>query len=139
MTSDVRRVARLCVVLAVVIILYWVAWFTHRSLVASETTRVYVNFEQAFPLADGFIVVFLLLSAYALWRRAHWALLTLLMGAGAGFYLGGMDVLFDLEHGIWTKGANGVVELAINVVTFVAALALSTWSWRHRGALAPSE
>jgi hypothetical protein len=50
-----------------------------------------------------------------------------------------MDVLFDLEHGIWTKGANGVVELAINVVTFVAALALSTWSWRHRGALAPSE
>jgi hypothetical protein len=66
-------------------------------------------------------------------------LFTLLLGAGAGFYLGGMDVLFDLEHGIWTKGANGVVELAINVVTFVAALALSTWSWRHRGALAPSE
>jgi len=121
-----------CCALATIVVLYWVLWFAHRSLVASETTGVYVNFEQAFPLADGFIVLFLLLSAWALRRRSPAALLFLLMGAGAGFYLGGMDVLFDLEHGIWSHGANGAIELVINVLTFAASASIARWTWRHR-------
>ena len=121
-----------CCALAAIIVTYWVLWFVHRSLVASETSSVYVNFEQAFPLADGFIVVFLLLSAWALRRRSPTALLYLLLGAGAGFYLGGMDVLFDLEHGIWSHGANGVIELAINVLTFAAAWSIARWTWHRR-------
>jgi hypothetical protein len=118
--------------LAVIIALYWVLWYSHRSFVASENTRVYVNFEQSFPLADGFIVACLLLSARALRRRSPTAVLFLLVGAGAGFYLCAMDVLFDLEHGIWVKGANGVVELCINVATLLAATALTRWTWSHR-------
>jgi len=121
-----------CYALAAIIVLYWVAWFTHRSLVASETNTVYVNFEQAFPLADGFVVVFLLLSARALHQQASSAVLFLLMGAGAGFYLGGMDVLFDLEHGIWSHGANGIVELAINIVTFATSFLIARWTWTRR-------
>lgn len=38
-----------CCTLALVIVLYWVAWFSHRSLVASETNAAFVNVEQAFP------------------------------------------------------------------------------------------
>jgi hypothetical protein len=124
-----------CDVLAAIIVLYWVAWFSHRSLVASQHTRVYVNFEQAFPLADGFIVACLVLAAMSLRRGWPRALLFLLLGAGGGFYLFSMDVLFDLEHGIWFKGANGAIEFAINVLTLCAAIALTRWTWSHRHAL----
>lgn len=133
-----RRLIGACLTLAAVIAAYWALWFTHRSLVASSTGSVYVNFEQAFPLADAFIVLFLLLSARALARRSPSAVLFLLLGAGAGFYLGGMDVLFDLEHDIWSRGANGLVELAINIVTFVAATSIARWVWSHRRALDPA-
>ena len=104
---------------------------------ASENSKLYVNFEQAFPLADGFIVACLVLAAISLQRRAPTALLFLLVGTGAGFYLCAMDVLFDLEHGIWGKGANGVVELCINVLTLLAASVLSRWTWSHRRELDP--
>jgi hypothetical protein len=125
-------------VLAIIIVLYWVFWYAHRSLVASERSRVYVSFEDAFPLADGFIVACLVLAAVSLRRRASTALLFLLVGAGAGFYLCALDVLFDLEHGIWFKGANGVVELAINVLTLLAATVLTRWTWLHRRELDPT-
>jgi hypothetical protein len=133
--GDRRRLIWICGAIAVVIVAYWTAWFTHRSLVASASGAVYVDFEQAFPLADGFIVLFLLLGARALRRHSANAVLFLLLGAGAGFYLGGMDVLFDLEHGIWSHGANGLVELVINIVTFAASAYFSSWVWSHRRAL----
>ncbi len=135
MTPSIRRLIKICYLLALMIVAYWVLWFAHRSLVASENTRVYMNFEQAFPLADGFIVSFLLLSAWALRRGSSLAVLFLLLGAGSGFYLGGMDVLFDLEHGIWLKGSNGIIELCINIATFVAATTLARFTWRARRAL----
>ncbi len=134
-----RRLIGACLAVATLIVAYWVAWFAHRSLVASSSSALYVGFEQAFPLADGLIVVFVLLGARALHRRSSSAVLLLLLGAGAGFYLGAMDVLFDLEHAIWSRGANGLVELAINIVTFAASLFFSTWVWRHRRELDPPE
>lgn len=132
-----RRLIWACWAVAGVIVAYWVMWFAHRSLVAASSGSLYVGFEQAFPLADGLIVVFVLLGARALSRRAPSAVLLLLLAAGAGFYLAGMDVLFDLEHGVWSRGANGLVELAINIVTVAASLFFSSWVWSHRRELDP--
>jgi hypothetical protein len=56
----------------------------------------------------------------------------LLAAGGAGIYLFRMDVSYDLEHGIWGKGANGVGELVINLVTLTPALRPAlTWVRRH--------
>ena len=66
-------------------------------------------------------------------RRA--ALFWLLAGGGAGLYLFGMDVLYDLEHGIWGKGADGATELAINVLTLALSLFVLRWSWVHHAEL----
>jgi hypothetical protein len=41
-----------------------------------------------------------------------------LAGGGAGLYLFGMDELYDLEHGVRGKGAHGVIQLVINVLTW---------------------
>jgi hypothetical protein len=43
-----------------------------------------------------------------------------------------MDTLYDIEHGIWGKGANGLVELGINIVTVGLSLAILGWTWRRR-------
>ena len=46
-----------------------------------------------------------------------------------------MDLLYDLENGIFTSGSGGVVEAAIVAVTGIFSVTILTWSWRHRGAL----
>src|ERR1035438_5662686 len=45
---------------------YWVAWFTHRSLVASETSVPYLQFEEAFPLADAWLALSMTAAAFCL-------------------------------------------------------------------------
>ena len=131
-----RRMVVLLLVVAVVVVAYWALWFGHRSLVASESRPAYVEFENAFPLADAWLVVALVGSAHALWRRRPAALGWLLAGGGAGLYLFCMDVLYDLEHGIWGKGGNGITELCINVATVTLSLGILRWAWRRRDALA---
>ena len=116
-------------------VLYWTLWFGARSTVASETTHAYYDFENAFPLADAWLFVCLVAGAYALWRRRPSALFWLLAGGGAGLYLFAMDVLYDLEHGIWAKGGGGLFELFINIVTAVVSIALLRWAWRRRESL----
>ena len=130
-----KRVIVLLCVASGVMAAYWVAWFAHRSLVASATGTPYTWFENAFPAADGLLIVFMLLAARALRRRQPTALLWLLLGSGGGLYLFLMDVLYDLEHGIWGRGANGLVELGINIVTLAVATFLGRWSWQRRDAL----
>ena len=127
--------AVLLVVVAVVIAAYWLAWVVHRSLVGVETTVPYVQFEDGFPLADGCLALCLVAGAFTLVRRGKSALLWLLAGGGAGLYLFCMDDLYDLQHGIWGKGGNGVTELVINVLTLVLSLFVLRWTWTRREAL----
>lgn len=117
-------------------VLYWVVWFTDRSLVASSTDKAYESFENAFPVADGWLALSCVLAARALVRRTPSALLWLLCAGSAGLYLAGMDVLYDLENGIWWDGgAGGAIELGINVITVAGSLIALVLGWRHRSAL----
>lgn len=134
--SERRRVIVVLVAGAVLMVAYWTAWYADRSLVASNHRPAYYEFENAFPLADGWLTVALLGAAWTLSRRSPFALFWLLAGGGAGLYLFGMDVLYDLENGIWwNSGAGGVIELCINLVTLVVSVWLLRWSWQRRKAL----
>ena len=131
-----RVVSRVLIVSAVVMVAYWVLWFAARGTVASNSRPAYYEFENAFPVADAWITWCLLAAWLTLRRGRPLALLWLIAGGGAGLYLFGMDVLYDLEQGIWWRsGAGGVIELGINVVTLAVSLGLLTWAWRHRTAL----
>jgi hypothetical protein len=120
---------------AVLDVAYWLLWYTSRSVVASDTTKGYYDFEQAFPLADLWLLVGLVAAFVAIVRGSHWALFWLLVGGGAGLYLGCMDTLYDVEHGIWSRGAGGAIELSIVIITFVFGVSLLRWSWRRRHSL----
>jgi len=134
--AERRRVVVVLVLAVVLVVAYWVTWYAARSAVASNSRSAYYEFENAFPLADGWLVLASAAAAWSLTRRSPAALFWLIAGGSAGIYLFGMDVLYDLENSIWwDSGAGGVVELGINVVTLVVSAWLMTWAWRRRTAL----
>ena len=132
-----RLVAAALVVATVAMATYWTLWFADRALVESETARSYLQFENAFPLADGWLTLCLLGAVVSLARRSTLALFWLLAGGGAGLYLFCMDVLYDAEHDIWAHGAGGVIEAVINALTVTLSATLLSWAWRHRRDLDP--
>jgi hypothetical protein len=128
-----RLIMALLIGTIVVDVAYWSIWFTHRSWLASDPSQAYTDFENAFPLADAWLGLCALLSIITLVRRKAAALLWLIATGSAAAYLLGMDVLYDLEHGVWWgSGAEGWIELGVNLATAVVAGVLLSWSWRHR-------
>ncbi|MEY2399873.1 MAG: hypothetical protein QOJ00_3047, partial [Actinomycetota bacterium] len=55
--ADRRRVTIAALIGVAIMVAYWTAWYADRSLVASESTKAYYDFENAFPAADGWIAV----------------------------------------------------------------------------------
>jgi hypothetical protein len=118
------------------LVAFWVIWFfVDRSWLASQDTVPYYVFENAFPAADAWLAACCGLGAWALYKRKAIALLWLLTGGSASLYLGLMDVLFDVQNGIYAAHGNVgavVTEVAINVSTF----GIGAWSlyfgWQHR-------
>ena len=114
-------------------VLYWVLWYAARGAVASNTSTAYYEFENAFPLADAWLCVCLVLAGWAIVRRSGAAMLWLGAAGGTAIYLFGMDVLYDVEQQVWWhSGAGGWIELAINVLTLTLGAVLLTWTWRRR-------
>jgi hypothetical protein len=135
---ELRRLTLAGVVALVVLVAYWTLWYAARDVVASEKTPAYDDFENAFPLADAWLGLCVLLAVRAVRRSSPTALLWLLTGGGAGVYLFCMDVLYDLEHGIYASGAGGVIELGINLLTGGFSLWFLRWAWTRRDALLSS-
>ena len=131
-----RRLAGVLVIVIVLLVAYWTAWYADRSLVASNTRSAYYEFENAFPLADGWLAFCCVGALAALRSGSPAALLWLLLAGGAGIYLFCMDALYDVEHGIWwSSGAGGVIELAINLLTIGVSVWFLRWTWQRRDAL----
>jgi hypothetical protein len=127
----------LVVVAFVALVAYWVVWFfVDRAVLASDTTDSYYAFENAFPAADGWLAMACAATAWTLVKRRRSALFWLLVGGSSAIYLGLLDVLFDLENGIYRAptgdwGAVGT-ELVINAYSLgVGAWALA-FGWRNR-------
>jgi hypothetical protein len=131
-----RRTVEAMLVVAIVLdVAYWSIWFTQRDWIASEHRQAYYEFENAFPIADLWLGVACVLALVTLRRRQESALFWLLSAGSAGLYLFAMDVLYDIENGIFGKGGGGAFEAVIVVLEVVFAVTILTWSWRHRGQL----
>jgi hypothetical protein len=130
-----RRVIGVLVAGALALVIYWVAWLLNRSLMASDTRPASYEFEAAFALADGWLVFCLLAAARALAARRPTALLWLLAAGGAGGFLLGMDVLYNLQHGVWFASRRGLVELLRNLATLAGTVGVFAWAWPRRSEL----
>ncbi|MEP7052350.1 MAG: hypothetical protein ABJB12_18430, partial [Pseudomonadota bacterium] len=118
---------------------YWVIWFgVNRDWLASAHTESYYAFENSFPVADAWMTLAGLAAISALLRRRASALLWSVAAGAISIYLGLMDVLFDLENGIYRSGDTSgvIVEIVINVLTLSMGLVVLSWAWRSRRELA---
>jgi hypothetical protein len=130
-----RRLVEVGLVVAIVLdVAYWAVWFTDRDVLASSHREAYYEFENAFPLADFWLWVAVLFALISLLQSRPSAYFWLTCAGAAGLYLFGMDFLYDVEHGIFVKGAGGVIEACIVAVTLVFSLALLWFAWTRRDA-----
>jgi hypothetical protein len=117
----------------VAIIAYWTIWFAgDRSWLASLHTPAYYAFENAFPLADAWLALAAAAAAITLRANRPSAAFWLIAAGSAALYLAGMDILFDLENGVYTAPDRAAVatEIAINLYSLgLGGWALAT-GWR---------
>ncbi|WP_134739668.1 hypothetical protein [Nocardioides sp. 503] len=125
-----RRTVEVMLVGAIVLdVAYWSIWFTDRDVLASEHRAAYYEFENAFPLADLWLGVVCVLALVALRSERPSAPFWLVAAGSAGMYLFGMDLLYDLEHGIFAAGGGGAVEAVIVAVTLVFSVTVLRFAW----------
>jgi len=116
-------------------IAYWVVWFgVDREILASAHTESYYAFENSFPVADAWMTLTGLAAIVALFRRRASALLWSIAAGTTSIYLGCLDVLFDLENGIYRSvdSSGVVVEVVINVLTLAMGVVVLVWAWQKR-------
>jgi hypothetical protein len=130
-----RRVVGALLTGAVLLVLYWAAWLLDRSLLASDTRPAYYEFEAAFALADAWLAFCLVAAARALAARRASALLWLLAAGGSAGFLLAVDVLYNLQHGVWFASQRGLTELVRNLATAAGTVGLFAWTWPRRAEL----
>jgi FtsH-binding integral membrane protein len=130
-----RRVVYALLTGAALLVLYWAAWLLDRTLLAADTRPAYYEFEGAFVLADVWLAGCLVAGARALTARRSSALLWLLAAAGAGGFLLAVDVLYNLQHGVWFASQRGLTELLRNLATGAGTVGLFAWTWPRRAEL----
>ena len=115
--------------------LYWILFFTSGAVQASEH-RCYLVFERAFPAADAWGIATSLLAVRGLWRGTSAAVLFGIATGSAMIFLGLMDVLYNLENGMYAVvNPEMAAEIGINLFSLLVGPSTIAWVWRHRRAL----
>jgi hypothetical protein len=113
-------------------VLYWIIFFTSGALRTSQDAG-YLGFEAAFPAADAWLAAASIACAEGLRRRRSWAVLHGIAAGSALIYLGLMDTLYSLEHGMYLHlTAEMCAEIAIELTCFVFGPFLMWYVWHHR-------
>lgn len=113
---------------------YWLEFFTTGKVKTSDD-QSYFDFERAFPLADAYMAGAFALAAHNLRRQRLDAVPTGIAAGSAMVFLGGMDLLYDLQH---RKFAERTPEMAVEAgivafsLVFGPATMLRLWRARHR-------
>ena len=134
----VNFVIGFAILIVVVIVFFWTTWFLAPEMIQARSPdapdyQIYVSFEQAFILADCWVAISLLIGLAGLWRMRDWGFLFTLLAGGGGIFLGLMDLLYDLQHGMFVPfTAEAATELIIVVLTLSLTPLAIYLLWRHR-------
>jgi hypothetical protein len=112
-----RAHALLMLVAAVGTTAYWVAYFTNGATQVRADAE-YLAFEDAFPLADGWMTLCFLLGARGLWRGHASGVRWGLCAGSAMIFLGCMGLLYDLQHGHFRGPPSPALLAEVVVLTY---------------------
>ena len=120
---------------------YWVVWFLipggQQSLAAMPGELCHATFENAFPVADAWMAFCAAIAGWQLLQGHARAIPWLYMAGSAGIYLFSMDVLYDLQNGVYlsisdpTISGAVITEIIVNLGTLVFAAWSLRWAWRN--------
>ena len=136
--GGINFVIGLEILVIVGVVLYWTTWFLAPEFIQSRSVdapdyQIYVNFEQAFPLADSWLAIAALIGVVGLWRMRDWGFLFSLLTGSSAIFLGFMDLLYDLQHGMFIPFTlEASIELLIVLLLLLLAPIQIYLLWRHR-------
>ena len=112
---------------------YWIAFFAGGETLHSSETDAYLAFEHAFPAADAWMAACAAAAAVGLARRRPWGVLAGVAAGSAIVFLGLLDVLFNLEHGLYRVRSGAMAaEIVINVFCLGIGPFFLWYFWRYR-------
>lgn len=127
--------AIILIIFALGTVAFWIEFFTSGAVSMSDRPA-YIEHEQSFPLADGYMVVCLLTCAVGLIRRRPWGLLFGLIGGSAIIFLGLMDTLYSIQQGIFSSFDVAAAEaFVICAACLILGPATIVYLWRNRSYL----
>ncbi len=130
-TAD-RAHAGLMLLAAAGTLAYWLVYFTSGATHVREDA-VYLAFEDAFPLADGWMALCYLLAVIALLRQRPATVFWGLSAGSAMVFLASMDLLFDLEQVHLHAGVSAEMWVEIAIVASCYGIGAFTLRrlWHH--------
>jgi len=115
----------------VITALYWIVWYLFPNgeelLSVLPGDPAHKRFEDAFLVADTWMAFASLMAGVGLLKSSPRAIGWLYMAGSAGLYLAGMDILYDVQNGIYLLSEHRdavVTEALINLGT----LGFSFWA-----------
>jgi len=122
-------------VFAVGVVAFWITFFTSGAVSMGES-QAYLEHEQSFPLADGYMATCCFVCVVGLIRKRPWALLFGLLAGSGIIFLGLMDTLYSIQQGIFAAFDAAALEaFVICGVCLILGPATIIYLWRNRAYL----
>jgi hypothetical protein len=99
----------------------------------SRLKEIYIAFESAFPVADFYLVLILIIGGIGLLKRRFYGTVFSLMGGASLIFLGLLDVSFNMQQGIYSLGVEeAVMNAFINSLCIGFGTYLVRSVWKNR-------
>ena len=134
-TKIIIFVAIMELAIAAGIISFWIAFFSTDlvSIDDPHLKEIYLAFESAFPVADIYLSILLIIGGIGLLKRMPFGFLFSLLGGASLIFLGLLDISFNTQHGIYLLGiGEAVLNLFINLLCLGGGIFLIVTIWKNR-------
>ena len=112
--------AILLIITALGTFVYWFDFFKSGHVIVIKEDW-HLKFEKAFPVADGWMAICALISAWGLLSGSNYGSVFALISAGSLIFLALMDITFNVQNGLYRKFS---ASTKMNVAVIINSWAL---------------
>lgn len=134
-TKTIILVAVMELAIAAGIISFWIAFFSADlvSINDPHLKEIYLAFESAFPVADIYLSILLIVAGISLLKKKSLGFLFSLLGGASLIFLGILDISFNTQHGIYLLGiGEAILNIFINLLCLGGGFFIIFTIWKSR-------